>query len=318
MKHIFVINPAAGKGKKLPAVLSAITYACEELEVDFEIYHTRTVGDGIRFVSETCKQYPDMMKRFYACGGDGTLFEVLNGAVGHENTEISVIPLGTGNDFTKAFTNPEYFKDIKRQILGKAERIDLMKYNNRYSINVINIGFDCDVVQRVSEIKRSVVVPSKMAYAMGVADLFMKPFGKNFKVLIDDRELVEREFMLCAIANSHYYGDGYHVAPNAYLNDGLMDLCLVDRVSRKDFIRVIPKYKAGQHVDAEDHSLYPFVRYQKCKKIVIESKQSSGLCADGEISPFKSIEITCIPKAIAFSAPKGSVCIALMKEEANA
>ena len=318
MKHIFVINPAAGKGKKLPAVLSAITYACEELEVDFEIYHTRTVGDGIRFVSETCKQYPDMMKRFYACGGDGTHFEVLNGAVGHENTEISVIPLGTGNDFTKAFTNPEYFKDIKRQILGKAERIDLMKYNNRYSINVINIGFDCDVGLRGSEIKRSAVVPSKMAYAMGVADLFMKPFGKNFKVLIDDRERVEREFMLCAIANSHYYGDGYHVAPNAYLNDGLMDLCLVDRVSRKDFIRVIPKYKAGQHVDAEDHSLYPFVRYQKCKKIVIESKQSIGLCADGEISPFKSIEITCIPKAIAFSAPKGSVCIALMKEEANA
>lgn len=316
MKHIFVINPAAGKGKKLPAMLSAITYACEELEADYEIYHTRTVGDGIRFVSEACKKYPDVMKRFYACGGDGTLFEVLNGAVGYENTEISVIPLGTGNDFTKAFTNPEYFKDIKRQILGRAERIDLMKYNNRYSINVINIGFDCDVVQRVAEIKRSALVPSKMAYGMAIADVFTKPFGKNFKVLIDDRELVEREFMLCAIANSHFYGDGYHVAPSAYLNDGKMDLCLVDRVSRKEFIKVIPKYKSGQHIDAEDNSLYPFLRYQKCQKVVIESKNAIGLCADGEISPFKSIEITCEPKAIAFSIPKGSVCIALMKEEA--
>lgn len=315
MKHIFVINPAAGKGKKLPAILSAITYACEELEADYEIYHTRTVGDGIRFVSETCKNNPDMMKRFYACGGDGTLFEVLNGAVGHENTEISVIPLGTGNDFTKAFTHPEYFKDIKRQILGKAEKIDLMKYGNRYSINVINIGFDCDVVQRVAEIKRSVFVPSKMAYALGVADLFTKPFGKDFKVLIDDRELIEREFMLCAIANSRFYGDGYHVAPVSSLNDGLMDLCLVDRVSRGEFIKVIPKYKAGQHVDEEGNSKYPFVRYQKCKKIVIESKNSIGLCADGEVSPFKTIEITCEPKALAFSIPKGSVCNALLQEE---
>ena len=151
---------------------------------------------------------------------------------------------------------------------------------------------------------------------MAIADVFTKPFGKNFKVLIDDRELVEREFMLCAIANSHFYGDGYHVAPSAYLNDGKMDLCLVDRVSRKEFIKVIPKYKSGQHIDAEDNSLYPFLRYQKCQKVVIESKNAIGLCADGEISPFKSIEITCEPKAIAFSIPKGSVCIALMKEEA--
>ena len=315
MKHIFVINPAAGKGKKLPAILSAITYACEELEADYEIYHTRTVGDGIRFVSETCKNNPDMMKRFYACGGDGTLFEVLNGAVGYENTEISVIPLGTGNDFTKAFTHPEYFKDIKRQILGKAEKIDLMKYGNRYSINVINIGFDCDVVQRVAEIKRNIFVPSKMAYALGVADLFTKPYGKEYKVLIHDRELIEREFMLCAIANSQFYGDGYHVAPLSSLNDGFMDLCLVDRVSRKEFIKVIPKYKAGKHVDEEGNSKFSFVRYQKCKKIVIESKNSIGLCADGEISPIKTIEITCEPKALAFSIPKGSVCNALQKEE---
>ena len=315
MKHYFVVNPAAGKGKALPSMLSEITYTCKELGVEYEIYHTTTVGDGTRFVRAICESYPETEKRFYACGGDGTLFEVLNGAVGYENTEITVIPLGTGNDFTKAFTNRENFKNIRRQILGKSQRIDLMKYGDRYSLNVINLGFDCDVVQRVAQIKRSAFVPSKMAYAMAIADVFTKPFGKNFKVIIDDKEMVEHEFMLCAIANSNFYGDGYRVAPNAALNDGYMDLCLVDRVSRSKFIKIIPKYKSGEHVDKEDRSFYPFLRYQKCQKVVIESKTPMGLCADGEVSPITTVEITCVPNALSFSIPKGSVCTALKAEE---
>lgn len=314
MKHIFVVNPAAGKGKNLPARLSAITYACEEQAVDYEIYHTRTVGDGTRFVSEKCQESPKEKFRFYACGGDGTLFEVLNGAVGHENAEISVIPCGTGNDFIKSFTNSEYFSDITRQILGRSEKIDLMKYNNRYSMNVINIGFDCDVVQKVAEIKRSSMVPSKLAYAMGIAGTFTKPLGKHFKVLIDDTELIERDFMLCAIANARYYGDGFKVAPIAKMNDGYMDLCLVDKVSRAQFIQVIPKYKAGEHLNEKGESLYPFLRYQCCKKVVIESKQTIGVCGDGEVSPAKKVTIEILPKAIAFSIPKGSACTALVEE----
>ncbi len=314
MKHIFVINPAAGKGKKLPATLAAITYACEEFGVEYEIYHTATVGDGIRFVSEKCRLNPEIQMRFYACGGDGTLFEVLNGAVEYENAEISVIPSGTGNDFIKSFTNPSFFSDVKRQILGSTEKFDLLKYNNRYSLNVINIGFDCDVVQRVSEIKRNLLVPSKLAYAMGIADVFMKPLGKNFKILIDDEELQERDFMLCALANALYYGDGFKVAPTAKLNDGYMNLCLVDRVSRTDFIKIIAKYKAGLHIDENGNSRYPFLRYQKCKKVIIESAKTMGICGDGEISPAKSVMIEVVPKAISFSIPKGSLCAALERE----
>lgn len=314
MKHIFVINPAAGKGKNLPAMLASITYACEEIEVDYEIYHTATVGDGTRFVSEKCKNNPDIQMRFYACGGDGTLYEVLNGAVGYDNAEISVIPAGTGNDFIKSFTNPEFFSDVKRHLLGNAEKLDLLKYNNRYSMNVINIGFDCDVVQKVSEIKRSNMVPSKMAYAMGIASVFTKPLGKNFKVLIDDHELIERDFMLCALANALYYGDGFKVAPNAKMNDGYMDLCLVNKVSRVDFLKVISKYKAGLHVDENGQPLFDFVQYQKCKKVVIESQKIIGVCGDGEISPAKTVVVEVIPKAIAFSIPKGSVCKALVED----
>lgn len=315
MKHIFVVNPAAGKGKKLPAILAAITYACEELNVDFEIYHTVTVGDGIRYVREKCEKNPMESIRFYACGGDGTLYEVINGAVGHPNVEVAIVPTGTGNDFIKAFSSPEFFSDIKRQLLGKPEALDLIRYNGRYCINVLNIGFDCDVVQKVSEIKRSALVPSKLAYLFSVANVFTKSFGTNFRIVIDNKETVEKEFTLMAVANANYYGDGFKVAPNALLDDGYLNLCLVDKVTRGQFAKLISQYKLGRHVDENGVSRYPFIRYQTCKKILIESYQPLGVCADGEISPYKAVQIEVQPHAIAFSVPKGSRCLSLTRKE---
>lgn len=308
MKHIFVVNPAAGKGKNIPSLLASISYACEDLKVEYDIYHTHEAGDATVYVSEKCEQNPDEKFRFYACGGDGTLSEVLNGAVGHDNAEIAVIPAGTGNDFVKTFRHPEYFTTIQKQVLGTAEKIDLLKYNDRYSLNIINVGFDCDVVVEVAKIKRKSFVPSKLAYIMGIAAVFVKPLGKRFKVTIDDNECIEKEFMLCAMANALYYGGGFKAAPLAQLDDGYMDLCLVDRVSRADFIRIIPKYKSGQHVDENGKSKYPFVRYQKCKKVVIESETTIGVCGDGEVSPANKVVVEIIPNAIAFSIPKNSGC----------
>ena len=260
---------------------------------------------------EKCEKNPGEAMRFYACGGDGTLYEVINGAVGYPTAEVAVVPSGTGNDFIKAFSSPEFFSDIKRQLLGKPERLDLIRYNNKYCINVLNIGFDCDVVQKVSEIKRSALVPSKLAYLFSVANVFTKTFGKSFKVLIDDRELIEHEFMLLALANANYYGDGFKVAPDALLDDGYMNLCLVDKVSRAEFIKLVAKYKVGHHVNENGESLYPFIRYQKCKKVLIESYKPLGVCADGEISPYKTVQIEIAPAAVAFSIPKGVRCLSL-------
>ena len=116
MKHIFIVNPAAGKGKTLPAMLQRITYACKEHEVDYEIYHTATVGDATRYVAKKCRDNPDTEFRFYACGGDGTMNEVANGIVGMENAQLAVVPKGTGNDFVKIFSSPENFNNIGKII----------------------------------------------------------------------------------------------------------------------------------------------------------------------------------------------------------
>jgi len=318
MKHIFVVNPAAGKGKNLPALLASITCACEELKVAFDIYHTHAAGDATAYVSEQCEKHPEEHFRFYACGGDGTLSEVVNGAVGYENAEIAVIPAGTGNDFVKTFRHSEYFTEIKRQVLGSAQKLDLLKYNDRYSLNIVNVGFDCDVVEKVGQIKRNAFVPAKLAYIMGIFSVFMKKFGKKFKVTVDDGEPVEGDFMLCAMANALYYGGGFKAAPLAMVNDGYMDFCLVDRVTRMQFITIIPKYKSGQHVDENGNSKYPFVHYRKCKKVVIESETPIGVSGDGEVSPVTKLTVEVIPGAIAFSVPKDSDCSAMKTDDTEA
>ncbi len=317
MKHIFVVNPAAGKGKRLPALLSSITYACQEQHADYEIYHTTTVGDGTRFVTEYCESHADELLRFYACGGDGTMNEVVNGIVGHENAELAVIPVGTGNDFVKCFSNPDALLDIRRQLLGTAVSMDAIKFGRRYCANILNIGFDCEVVQKVAEIKRSALVPQGLAYPFGVVSVFTKPMGKHFKLLIDDEEVIDRELTLCAIGNGRFYGGGFQVTPAAFTNDGLLDLCVVDKVSRAKFVAIIPKYKDGKHLDENGKSLYPFIRYRKCRKVAFYSDEPMGFCADGEVFPHRKVVIEVVPNALRVVVPKGTRCTTLTEKPAN-
>ena len=149
MKYVFVVNPRAGEANSEYAVRKAIDDS--DVKDKCEIYITQGVEDATAFVREYCEKHPDETVRFIACGGDGTLSEVFNGAVGHENAEVSCYPCGSGNDFVKAYGGPEKFFDINRIVKAKAEKIDLLKVGDRYSNNVVNFGFDTTVAITVNE-----------------------------------------------------------------------------------------------------------------------------------------------------------------------
>src|SRR5665647_2515123 len=97
MKHVFIINPAAGKGRQACELKPKIEKYCDENSLDCIIHVTSAAYEAIGFVRELAKTGEHM--RFYACGGDGTLYEVVNGAFGYPNAEVAVMPLGSGNDF---------------------------------------------------------------------------------------------------------------------------------------------------------------------------------------------------------------------------
>ena len=314
MKHIFLVNPAAGKGKTLPALLQRITFSCEKLGVDYEIYHTTTVGDATRYAKKRCEESPNETLRFYACGGDGTMNEVANALACRKNAELAVVPTGTGNDFLRVFSHIENFSDMDKLILGKAIPMDIIKFGEeKYSLNILNIGFDCEVVKRVEEIKRASWVPHGMAYSIAVTQVITKLYGSDFTITTDDGKVYDGNHILVAFANAQYYGGGYRPAPTALVNDGLMHVCLFDRISRPMLMRLLPKYKAGTHLDGIENR--PYLHYFSCKKATFEAPDMMTVCADGELSPAKKLEIEVVPLGINVVVPQGSKCTALVKKQ---
>lgn len=304
MKHIFILNPAAGNMDAESKILPRIISEAKKAGIDYEIHRTMGVGDGENYVRNRCLAAGDVPVRFYAVGGDGTLNEVANGAFGFSNVEIGFIPWGTGNDFARCFKDSENFRDIRRQIHGKSQQIDLIKYNNKVAINVVNIGIDCSVVVEMNRLKSLFRLRGTMAYMAGVLAVFSKNKGYALKVTLDDGMVFDREFTLIAIGNGSYYGGGFKGIPRAEINDGFLDVSIIDKVSRRTFAALIGKYRKGTHL--ESPSIDKIITYRKCRTLTVESFNTIEFCVDGEVLNNKKLDISIIPNGIRFSVPEGS------------
>ncbi len=314
MKHIFVINSAAGKGVEASSIIDVINDACLAAHADYEIYKTIARGDAVNFVKNKIKEKPSgEVWRFYACGGDGTLSEVVNGAV-NENArvspgalpgiEVGCIPIGTGNDFVRNFTSSEFFGDITKQLLADSMEIDCYSCaEGRYGVNMINIGFDCDVVVKAGEFKKRRFIPKGLAYIAGVIALLRHNRGCVIHVKREDGSEVTKEFQLVSAANGGWCGGGFHSAPRSALNDGLLDISLIDKVTRRDFVRLVGSYKKGTHLETKLGR--KIVEYKQGTSVTFEFAEPTNVCIDGEISVMERLELSVMPRAIAFVLPVG-------------
>ena len=303
MKHIFVLNPVAGKGKAEIEILPKIIKAVKESGIDYEIHRTINVGDAEHFVKNRCRLNPNESLRFYAIGGDGTLNETANGAYGFENAEIAFIPAGSGNDFARVFKEYKYFRDIKRQIYGTSRPVDLIKYNNRYAINMLNIGLDCTVAVKAAELKNKPFLKGPMAYVGGIVPVLAVNKGFNLEVSIEKRAQYQGVFTLIAIANGAYCGGGFKGVPKAEIDDGLLDVSIVNKVNRRTSISLLAHYRNGTHLDIP--KVKDIIIYEKCRSITVKSADTMQYCADGEVENTDELSVSIIPGAIHFSVPEG-------------
>lgn len=346
MKHIFILNPAAGKGRAGRTFLPKIIETAKRLGVDYEIHRTIAPGDARHFVKTRCEanisgageaesragvagEGGEDVLRFYAVGGDGTLNEVANGAYGYDRVEIAMIPAGTGNDFPRSFGELKYFEDIEAQILGEGRPVDLIRYEAvvpnpltgsisydldsifdsdpdpvvRYCINMFNIGLDCNVADKVAKIKEYPFVPGPMAYGLGVGIVLGKKEGVNLEICLDNGEIYEGDLMLVAIGNGSYCGGGFKGVPRASVDDGFIDISIVEDISRRTFLSLLGKYRKGTHL--EDPAVRSFLTYRRCKSLTIRPISAVKLCTDGEISMVGETTFEIIPGGIKFSVPRG-------------
>lgn len=301
MKHCFIINPASGNGKAQASLEQQIHSACREAGVDYSVYRTTAIGDGERYVRETCAEGGEY--RFYACGGDGTLCEVVNGAVGFAGVQVGVIPVGTGNDFVRNFTPKEKFLDIAAQLKGSIKRLDLIKYNDRYIVNMLNTGFDCEVVRSLVDIKKNPLIPAKLAYLAGVVKNFIKKPGVNMTVSVDGGQPQDKQLLLTCVANGQFCGGGFHSAPLGALDNGKMDVCFISNVTRRKFVSLLPSYKSGTYLSRKD--IGEIAEYLTCSRLDITFPAPQYVSIDGELEQYEQLSITALSGALCFCLPEG-------------
>lgn len=299
MKHIFIVNPNAGQGRAVETIRSQLSALGSDIES--EIYLTKGKGDAKAYIEHRLSESNTPI-RFYACGGDGTVNEVINGIAPFSHSEFSVFPCGSGNDFVKCFGQGEAFLDIKSLVYGKTHDIDIIKVNDRYCINVCNFGLDANVVRIMEKVKNKFFLGGKNAYLTGVAVSFITSMCNRATVFADGKKLNNGRFLLCTIANGQYVGGQFKCAPRARVNDGWLDICLVDTVSRFTFLRLVKSYAEGRHLD--DVRFKNIIRYARCKRVEIVADENFIISLDGELinSPHTIVEV--VPNAARIAVPQ--------------
>lgn len=300
MKHIFVINPKAGKYDKVDEISNAL----KDIEnFEYEIYVTKSKGDAKTFVKEYLESHDvNVIYRFYACGGDGTLHDVVNGAYGFKNVEVACYACGSGNDFIKNYKDRvASFSDLRKIIYGTPKEIDLLDVNGDACINILNCGFDGEVTFCMHKLRKLPLIKGPLAYNLAAVSSLLFKMNSYMSLTVDDEKLFEGKSLLAVCANGFCYGGGFYCAPEAKIDDGLMDLCFIKKVSRFKAAGLMKVYKTGKHL--QDPKLEPLLIYKKCNRIVIDSNKPIAYAIDGEIFRKNHFDVKMIPKVIKFVVP---------------
>lgn len=300
MKYVFIVNPKAGAGENEKTVRAAIENLPQK--ENCEIYLTKAQGDAMNFVCERSENEKDEKIVFVACGGDGTINEVMNGAAGHENAAVTCFPCGSGNDFVKCFENKNGFLDLSSLFEKDWKKIDLLKVGNRFSANVTNFGFDTTVAITINKEREKTGHGNKNAYTKGIVTALIKSMKNECTVIADGETLnPDGKLLLCTAANGQYVGGSFRCAPRAKLEDGLMEVCLIKPISRLRFVKILKPYTAGEHIDNDE--MKDIVVYRQAKKVEVIAKPGFAYSLDGEIIHADRFTIELVKNAVNFIAP---------------
>ena len=300
MKYVFVVNPLAGDKNIAETIRQKIALLDEK--DDCELYVTKAEKDATSFVRNWVKEHPEEKVRFIACGGDGTINEVFNGAVGLENVEVTCYPCGSGNDFVKAYGGADKFTDLQALIKASTRKLDLLKVGDLYSNNVVNFGFDTYVAITVNEDRAKNGHGSKSSYTKGIIKSLITKMRNKFKVTADGRLLnPDGVALLCTLSNGQYVGGSFNCAPRAKMDDGLIEVCLVKPISRLKFVSMLKPYTEGTFLDNE--KFQDIFVYCQAKKVEVEAPEGFAYSLDGEIIYQNKFTVEIIPGALDLAVP---------------
>ncbi len=298
MKHIFIINPSAGKKRSTKALVERI----QALDLPCEIEFTEKAGDARRIARAAAES--GRPARLYACGGDGTLNEVVNGAAGCGSAAVTNVPTGTGNDFLKIFgkENKARFTDLEALASGPQAAMDLIDCNGHLGIDIVCTGLDARIAVDKDRYNGFPLVSGMGAYAISaVANVLVKGIGVPTVVECGDLRY-DGETALVCVCSGRYYGGGFMPVGDNMPDDGLLEALVVRKVSRLTFFRLVSRYAAGKYRDFPD-----LIWYRQGFPVTIRSRTGEELVAvvDGEPLRAPAFTIGLSEKKVNFFYPAG-------------
>ena len=299
MTHLFIINPAAGSRDRSGEYRQKTEAAFAGRPDPYRIEISKGPGDCTKLAREAAESGEEY--RIYACGGDGTLNEVVQGAAGFDNVAITVYSGGSGNDFVKMFDDPKAFFDINRLLDAETATFDLIKCNDDYSLNICSVGLDARIGTDVQAYKRLPLLHGFRAYVASTVINLFKRISEHYVVHINGEVIDGKKTFVCC-CNGRFYGGGFNPVPEADPADGLMDVLLVDKVNLFQVPGIIGKYKNGRYKE-----LPKLVRHMMTDKVQIVCDKPSPISLDGELRQAKVINMEIAKEKVHFFYPKGLI-----------
>ncbi len=306
MKHIFIINPVSGQGKSAESIMPDIErYAANHDDFDYDVHVTKCERDALEYVKSLCEGNKNGEKlRFYACGGDGTLFEVANGAFGYDNVSVGSIPMGSGNDYIRLYGASEVFREVRAQIEGTEISVDVIKCGDKIAMNQCSMGFDAETCNMQGTFKKMKGMNGETSYVVALLYCFIKKMQNVFTIKIDDDKPFTSTVLFCVAANSRWYGGGFMPAPFAMPDDGEIDVVILKKLmSRVKLLGMINKYKEGKLIN------HPMTYFKRAKKVHITSEKPATVNIDGECEIVTEADFEIVPGGMKFIIPTTSTFI---------
>ena len=297
MKHLFIINPAAGSHDRTESYSRQIHEVCGAKGLDYEIRVSAGPGDCTRLAREAAQSGEEY--RIYACGGDGTLNEVVGGAAGFSNAAVTVFSGGSGNDFVKLFDDPKAFFELERLVDCEEAEFDLIRCNDDVSLNICSVGLDARIGTDVARYKRLPLLHGFRAYAVSTVINLFKGIAEHYVVEVNGERIDGEQTFVC-VCNGQFYGGGFHPVPEADPADGWLDVLIVKKVSLLQVPAVIGKYKAGRYKE-----LPRLVRYLRTKSIRITCDKVTPINLDGELRTAQVVQMEVAQEKLRFFYPRG-------------
>ncbi|MBU4047073.1 diacylglycerol kinase family lipid kinase [bacterium] len=300
MKAELIVNLTAGGGKPHKHLNTVLKYL-KENGLNFKVCTTSHQGEAVELAQKAADNGAELI---VSVGGDGTVNEIVNGIMKSKNDPpLGIIPLGWANDFIKSTDIPsDIIEACKILIKGKTKKIDIGVINNQiYFANICGVGFDAEVAQLANHMKSkhpNLRILSAFVYVFATVKKLLSPFSyHNVKIKFDGQE-IHSKILFIAISNGKIYGGRFKITPEAILDDGLLEVCVVEEMGRFKYLSIIPKVFKGTHASIKGINFY------RAKEVVIQSSEPVLAQVSGEvIEGQKEFTITLLPKSLKLIVP---------------